>query len=130
MLRRLLPILAAVGVVALWAVLAYVPPDRLGTPDCQIRSLTGFHCPGCGGTRAARHLSRGEVSDAVQANLLVLPIVAITLWGLLAIAGYQWAGKRWWTSEKVSLRVALAAGVLVIVFTVLRNLDVGAFLRP
>ena len=51
-------------------------------PSCPIFSLTGFHCPGCGGTRAADALVHFRWSDAlgnhawfVLAVIIGLPVM-------------------------------------------------------
>jgi hypothetical protein len=130
MRRPWLPLLAALGVIAGWAVLAYVPAERVPTPKCQLRSWTGLLCPGCGGTRAARHLAKGNVRAAARCNVLMFPIAGAVLWGLVAFAANSWAGKRWWTPERITLRLALWAGVILVLFTITRNLEFASFLRP
>ena len=49
--------LAAAGFLSAAGVL---PLARLAQP-CLLRQLTGFYCPGCGGTRAAIHLVHGHL---------------------------------------------------------------------
>lgn len=62
--------------------------DAGGTDDgpgiCVFRRCTGGYCPGCGLTRSARHLSRGELSAAwhdhpwmvlVAAQMLVATVI-------------------------------------------------------
>ncbi|MFK7916652.1 MAG: DUF2752 domain-containing protein [Ilumatobacter sp.] len=70
-----------VGVVAAAAVLAV---DAGGSDDgagvCLFRRSSGGYCPGCGLTRSARHLTRGEVALAWQDHpwlLLVTLQVAV-----------------------------------------------------
>lgn len=62
------------GVLAVAAVLVI---DAGGTDDgpglCVFRRCTGGYCPGCGLTRSARHLTRGELGAAWHDHpLLVL----------------------------------------------------------
>jgi len=42
--------------------------------DCPFHHLTGLDCPGCGMTRAAYWLGRGEVGVAVSYHPFVLPL--------------------------------------------------------
>ncbi|MDD3254080.1 MAG: DUF2752 domain-containing protein [Lachnospiraceae bacterium] len=39
---------------------------------CLFHALTGFYCPGCGGTRALRYLLQGQIGLSVQYHPLVL----------------------------------------------------------
>ena len=55
-------------------------------PDCFFRSVTGFPCPTCGGTRAALALARLDVPAAFLAN----PLVSLSL--LLLVGGGAVAG--------------------------------------
>lgn len=50
-------------------------------PQCSLRTLTGVPCVGCGGTRAMKALSRGEIREAAGFNpLVVLAVGGIVLW--------------------------------------------------
>ncbi|MGI9643968.1 MAG: DUF2752 domain-containing protein, partial [Ilumatobacteraceae bacterium] len=61
------------------------PSDGGGLTACPIRAATGQWCPGCGLTRAAHQLARGDVLQALSFNVLA-PLV---LTGL-AIAWFTW----------------------------------------
>ncbi|MEY8354136.1 DUF2752 domain-containing protein [Lachnospiraceae bacterium 54-53] len=50
----------------------------IGFP-CMFHSLTGFYCPGCGGTRAVRSLLRGDLRMSFQYHPLVLYTVLVFL---------------------------------------------------
>src|SRR5437762_164269 len=88
----LLAVLAGGGVVFL----AVTPPtlSRL-YPSCPIQDMTGWHCPGCGLTRALHSLFNGDLRQAVAWNalgLLLLPYVSLSLIRSL----WSWA----WHSER------------------------------
>lgn len=54
--------------------------DNAYFPKCPLYSLTGWHCTGCGTTRALHALAHGDVSQALASNsLLVLgaPVLVI-----------------------------------------------------
>lgn len=66
------------GALALGTTLAIVGPDRLarGPQICLISALIRRPCPGCGMTRAASALLRGDVRRAIRMNPRIV-IVAI-----------------------------------------------------
>lgn len=49
---------------------------RQGVP-CLFHLLTGYYCPGCGGTRAVRYLLRGEIWKSIQYHPLVVYMAAV-----------------------------------------------------
>lgn len=51
---------------------------RQGFP-CLFYHLTGFYCPGCGGTRAVRYLLQGRVIKSIQYHPLVFYMVAVAV---------------------------------------------------
>jgi hypothetical protein len=64
--------------------LALVGPIGEGPTLCPFALCTGMACPGCGMTRAASHLIRGDVGTAVGYHPLIL-LVAI-----LSVGGWAW----------------------------------------
>lgn len=58
----------------------FVDPTSKVSIPCVFYEVTGWHCPGCGSTRAAHALVHGHLLQAIGHNPLaaiVLPIVAI-----------------------------------------------------
>ena len=51
---------------------------RQGFP-CLFHLLTGYYCPGCGGTRAVRYLLRGEIWKSIQYHPLVIYVAVVFL---------------------------------------------------
>ncbi len=45
-------------------------------PPCPLLQLTGWQCPGCGGTRALYSLLHGDVAASASMNPLVLAVYA------------------------------------------------------
>ncbi|WP_232247742.1 DUF2752 domain-containing protein [Kitasatospora azatica] len=130
-LRRLvrpLTALAATAVPTLFV--ATVDPNSPGHyPTCPFLQATGWWCPGCGGLRCVHALTRGELDQAMHDNLL-----AVVLFGVLGVLWVRWA----WAALTGGRppRVEMGRGRLVglvlvlLVFTVLRNLPAGAGLAP
>ncbi len=111
------------------AVVFFFNPSTHGFyPICLFHTLTGWNCPGCGGTRAAYALLHGNIALALKDNALF--VVVLTAAG----ARGSWFAIRQLRQQPVGeflpakfLWVWLAAAA---VFTVLRNLPAFAFLSP
>lgn len=61
--------------------LAVVGPIEGGPTLCPFALCTGVACPGCGMTRAASHLIRGDVSGALAFHPLILLVAALSVVG-------------------------------------------------
>ena len=118
------------GIVALGALYAVDPAGSAWYPKCPFHSLTGLHCPGCGGLRGAHQLLQGNVVAAVRMNALVF-VVGPPLLVTWAVNRYRRAHHRsaidaaapallpiwaWWTLLAV-----------VVVFFIARNVPYEPF---
>lgn len=65
---------------------------RLEAP-CTFHEVTGLYCPGCGCTRAAKFLIRGDVKQSLIFNPIVLYICIATFIFLLFAVKYKVSGK-------------------------------------
>lgn len=110
---------------ALFVVAVYRDPSVLTTfpPPCIFRKATGIYCPGCGSTRALRALFEGDFLAALRYN----PFSIAVLFALPALLVLRRPRFR-----AVYYRLAVVVCVVVLVFTVLRNVPLRAFdlLRP
>lgn len=90
-------------------------PRAKWLPKCMLYRLTGLYCPGCGATRALSALLHGDWKSSLHNNLLLIP------GGLTAALLIVKPG--------ISLRrpVAVAIVVIIIGFTVLRNIPYAPF---
>jgi hypothetical protein len=97
-------------------------------PVCQFHRLTGWNCPGCGGTRSAYALLHGNLPLALRDNALFVVLLAAAagrgLWFAARRIRRQPSGK-FLPANILWVVLAIAA-----VFTVLRNLPAFAFLSP
>ncbi len=124
--RRLAgPVAVGVGAIAACAYLSAVNPNEAGHyPLCPSRALFGIDCPGCGGMRGMYCLLHGDVSGALDHNVLLIVIVplAIGLWGLWlsrAIRGrYPQMSYRQFRFRN---RLLLLGLLVLLVFWVVRN---------
>ena len=107
--------LAALG--AAGCILLYVRDPASGAPfpACPFHALTGLDCPLCGTGRALHRLLHGHLHEAFSLNpLAVLAIPAgILVWSAIKL---RFTFPRW---------TIWALPVVVVVFTVLRNLPWG-----
>lgn len=144
--------IAAAGTVTAFAALTiafhFVDPHQGGYGTCPVYALTGLYCPGCGSLRAMYDLTRGNPTEALGHNVLAviaLPvIVAVLLWMLLPV---RWRPQRSphpagtsvpvgaqsdipKSSRFVRINWPIVALIIIVVFTVVRNLPFGATLAP
>jgi len=132
-LRRLpavcAPLATLAGAATALSVLAVHNPEQPGHyPACPFHAMTGLWCPGCGSLRALHALTHGDLSTAVQRN--VLAVLALPF---LAAAWGAWLGRT--LGRPRSRRVAPPAAlwsllVLIVVFGVARNLTPTDWLAP
>lgn len=116
----------AAGIAA--TVFSFNPAAHHFYPVCQFHRLTGLNCPGCGATRALYALLHGHFSAALRDNaLLVCGLAGVALRG-------GWFGANKFlgqaTGEFFPAKCLWPLVVVMLVFTVLRNLPVFAFLSP
>ena len=114
---------------AAYALVTFPPAVSPYYPKCQLHSLTGLHCPGCGMTRFASALLQGDLPQAAAYNalgLVALPFAAV--WTLQQVWAWLWgATPRRWFSPKWYERVSISFVGVMAVFFVLRNLPVAPF---
>ncbi|MCM3790311.1 DUF2752 domain-containing protein [Domibacillus indicus] len=113
-----------IGATFLIAALIYLkvlsPKWGLHIP-CLFREVTGFYCPGCGVTRASLALIDGNLYQSFRYNMLVY--VLIPFFGLYIYWSYK--GNRVWAE-----RLMISAAILALLFGIIRNTEIGAFLAP
>ncbi len=111
------------------AVVYFFNPSTHGFyPVCLFHQMTGWNCPGCGGTRSVYALLHGNLALALKDNalfVLLLPVIGLRgAW----LAGQKSLGKpvgQFLPANALWLLLAVA-----VIFTVLRNLPAFSFLSP
>lgn len=53
-------------------------------PPCAFHKITGFYCPGCGGTRAVFSLARGEIVRSFIFHPIVIYTLIVGGWFLIS----------------------------------------------
>lgn len=61
---------------------------------CLLRLLTGWYCPGCGGTRAVKYLMQGDLYMSFRYHPLVLYAAAVLLAKLVTAAAAKATGHK------------------------------------
>ena len=119
--------LACMGAAAGYTLVSHPTDAGAGAPPtCLLKYVTGFDCPGCGGTRAAWYLLHGDVPAAARHHAVFVFAVPFLLYMYLA-----WAGRRLfgWTLPQLRLSPRAVAIFLAVwgVWSVLRNLPWAPF---
>jgi len=97
---------------------------------CVVNALTGFYCPGCGGTRAVYSLLHLDIPGALRMNAMLtvlLPVLAYLMVSELLSAVF---GRYLLPELPVNPNVAAVLGGLFLLFGILRNLPALSFLAP
>ncbi len=95
----------------------------MGNTVCLFHALTGWHCPGCGGTRAVRALIHGRWTEALHQHALFVLLLPAAAYACLSFAcrksfGRHLPGGQWFERPHPYLGLI----VLAAVFFVARNL--------
>lgn len=112
------------GFLARWLLVRYEGSISGVAPGCTLKSLTGFDCAGCGGTRAMFAFMRGDIAASWRFNPLFLILLAaaglaVVRWLLLWGFPNRFDRMRRW---RFPLWVGFVALGAMMVFMVLRNL--------
>jgi hypothetical protein len=117
------------AVAGAFACVGIVDPNEPGHyAVCPLLRYTGVWCPGCGGLRSAHALVHGDLPAALGANAAAVVGYGVfaVLWGGWAVRSVQ--GRPWVLKARpVHL---WTAGVLLTIFTIVRNLPFGGWLHP
>jgi hypothetical protein len=114
----------AIGLLAgSWVLYTYAPTEHTFYPRCLFHALTGWQCPGCGGTRALYHLLHLHVSEAIRYNALVTVSAPVVLaWFVFWYVSVIFRGYA--PGFRISRPIAVCLYFIVLFFAVARN---GAF---
>ena len=116
------PVACGCLLAAAAAIVTVLDPSQTPlSPPCPWRTVTGLWCPGCGLTRAAHHLLRGDVTTALRYNALVVPVLAA-----IALSWWTWLSATRVTGARPSRPMSLTwisvAGAAALCFAIVRNL--------
>jgi hypothetical protein len=124
---------APVGIAACFAgaasyVLITNPTDAgaADPPTCIVKLLTGFDCPGCGGTRAFYYLMTANIPEAARHHAIAVFAAPFLVWLFVAWSLSFVFGKKIPTPKLSSTTISIFLGVWA-AFSVLRNIPVTPF---
>lgn len=104
-----------------------VSGHRIGMP-CPLKLITGWDCPLCGGTRMGAALMHGDLSAAFHYNpLALIGLTGLGLGWLVLLARRTGIikGRLPVVSKRWRRILGIAGAVVVLAFSVARNLPVG-----
>ena len=118
----------AVGAMALAGavVLGVGNPNTTHIPLCPLKAVTGLDCPLCGSLRAVHSLTHLDLVGALSNNLLFTVAAPFLVLGWVHWLRTSLTGG----GRRIDVRrgVLITGIVVVLVFTVARNLPVGGWL--
>ncbi|KAA1429468.1 DUF2752 domain-containing protein [Nocardioides antri] len=130
--RRMAPPALVAGTLAAATIALHVrDPHAEGSwGACPTKAFFGIDCPGCGGLRAVNDLTNLQLVDAGSSNLLFvasLPVIAYVFarWSI-----GRWTGRSWDPSHQSLTVWSVLLVVVMIAFTILRNMPAGSWLAP
>lgn len=95
-------------------------------PTCIIKLLTGFDCPGCGGTRAFYYLMTGNIPEAARHHAIAVFAAPFLVWLFVAwTASFVFRKKI--PAPRISTRTISVFLSVWAAFTVLRNIPFAPF---
>ena len=122
-------IMLGVAAIGAGAVVFFFNPGTHGFyPICLFHRLTGWNCPGCGGTRSLYALLHGNFPLALKDNALFVAVLAAVVGRGIWFAAKQI--RRQPIGDFLTPKSLWAMLAVAVIFTVLRNLPAFAFLSP
>lgn len=126
-MRSRAPWAAAAGVLVGTAADVAFDPAHRHVPLCPFHAAFGWWCPLCGGLRCVNALVHGEFGAALHANVLLLAALPLALGYWLTWLHRSRTGR---AAPSPRRRTVAVIVVVLVIFTVVRNLPAMASLRP
>ena len=126
--NRCLLVLLVFGVTVAGGVYLYhhSPTEGVGKyPLCVFRQVANIDCAGCGLTRASHELVHLRIASAISYNpLVVLALPFIFYWVGTELGAWVWRERYRGPRVRISQRGAFWMLIVVLLYTVLRNIPV------
>lgn len=114
-------IVVPLSLLSLTAILYFVNPSETQLLPCLFNKVTGLKCAGCGMTRAGHQILHWNLSEAWNFNPLIFVITPVAMYLVLQSVLREWFSVRL-PSVKMPVWAYIALGLLIIVYTVIRNI--------
>lgn len=115
------------GLIALSLLYFFNPLNVSILPKCFILSMTHLYCPGCGATRATYFLIHGNIIKAFGYNQLYIISLPFLIYLYLLCFGIKINKKNLIPIMPINIKTCLVIGIIIISFTVFRNIPVYPF---
>jgi len=89
---------------------------------CALHSLTGFYCPGCGGTRAAMALLSGKLIQSFYYHPFIVYVAALYAWFMLSHTMEIVSGGKWKIGMMYRPAYLFAGAGIVVLNCIVRNM--------
>lgn len=113
------------GILLLLSVFALIYPGRQSrciVPPCLFHLLTGYYCPGCGGTRAVRALLQGNICQSFYYHPLVPYGAGVYAAFMVSQTVERLSGRRLAVGLHYRSAYVVAAGVILVLNFAVKNL--------
>lgn len=108
-------------------IVAFVDPATSNRfPRCAFHQLTGWHCPGCGTTRALHQGLNGRLLRAASSNLLLVVAAPWLLYEFLSGCLFVARG-RGFRGVRLSVEAAWGIFLTICLFGIARNIPLAPF---
>jgi hypothetical protein len=100
----------------------YLPQvDRIVHFQCPFHLITGFYCPGCGSLRGLHALLHGNITSAVNYNMLMVVLIPYLIYSFILFSYEEISGKKLkrFFIKPVYIWLLL---IFILIFWVLRNI--------
>lgn len=114
------------GIVGLTFLYIFNPSESNFGVSCLFHGLTGFHCPGCGSSRALHQLLHGHLATAFGLNPLMVLSLPFLGYSFLSYTVTGISGRALPNIFVPAIFVWILLGVIVL-FCVLRNVPFYPF---
>ena len=120
-------VVAVLAPIAASTLYANPPGERVGLarfyPGCWFHEYTGWHCPGCGATRAVYALLHADLPQAFAWNQLFVILGPGILYGLWQMGYSAWTGRKA-PGRTLSRRSSMIFIAVLVAYWIARNIPI------
>jgi ABC-type Na+ efflux pump permease subunit len=130
MIRRPVLQITIIGIAVIGLSLLYFFYPATNTsahPKCPFNQITGLYCPGCGSQRAVSALLHGNLSNAINFNILFVISTPFILYSAFIFIWNTFSNKKF--SQQIFYRPLFTRilFIAILAFWILRNIPIAPF---